>query len=201
MTESRGARLAAPFIVLIISLGLLIPGITQPLMTLQADMNRQALVQEGQKIMEKQSLHPALLSMATQFLSNLKVEGQSRVYEKTRSILGTAKDLWDFGYKLVAVLILTFSVVIPAIKTLLLLASFHPPARENVLRLNAFLGKWSMADVFAMGVLIAMLAANAASSESALLSFHASLHSGFYWFVAYCLVSGLGSQWLLKKQV
>ncbi len=190
--------IAAPLIALIISLGLLIPGITQPLITLQADMNRQALVKEGQKIMEQQSMHPALLSMANQFLSNLKVEGQSRVYDKTRSILGTASDLWNFGYPLVAILILTFSVLIPAIKSLLLLASCHPSSRTIALKVNAVLGKWSMADVFAMGVLIAMLAADAAASENALLNFQAELHSGFYWFVAYCLVSGLAGQWLLK---
>ncbi|MGI9282059.1 MAG: paraquat-inducible protein A [Endozoicomonas sp.] len=201
MTEPRVSGIAAPLIVLIISLGLLIPGITQPLMTLQADMNRQALVKEGQKIMEQQSMHPALLSMATQFLSNLKVEGQSRVYDKTRSILGTASDLWAFGYQFVAILILTFSVLIPGIKSLLLLASCHPTSRKTALKVNAVLGKWSMADVFAMGVLIAMLAANGASSQSALLNFQAELHAGFYWFVAYCLVSGLAGQWMLKERL
>ncbi|WP_422133481.1 paraquat-inducible protein A [Endozoicomonas sp. ALD040] len=200
MTEPRNFSIAAPLIVLIISLGLLIPGITQPMITLQADMNRQALVKEGQKIMEQQSIHPALLTMANQFLSNLKVEGQSRVYDKTRSILGTASDLWNFGYKFVAILILTFSVLIPAIKSLLLLASCHSPSRRVALKVNAALGKWSMADVFAMGIIIAMLAANATASESALLNFQAELHCGFYLFVAYCLVSGLTGQLLLKEQ-
>lgn len=199
MTESRISGIAAPLIVLIVSLGLLVPGITQPLITLQADMSQQVLVREGQKIMEQQSIHPALLAMANQFLSNLKMEGQSRIYDKTRSILGTASDLWNFGYKFVAILILTFSVLIPAIKSLLLLASCHPSSRRVALKVNAALGKWSMADVFAMGVIVAMLAANANTSESALLSFQAELHCGFYLFVAYCLVSGLAGQLLLKN--
>ena len=189
----------APLIVVILSLALLIPGITRPLMTLQADMNRQALVSEGKKVLNEQKLHPAMASIANQFLDNLRVEGQSQVYDKTRSILGTAEDLWNFGYKLVAILILTFSVVIPGIKSLMLLSACLINDNRKLLEVSAVISKWSMADVFAMGVLIASLAANAASSESAILSFHASLHDGFYWFLAYCLISGAAGQWLAKE--
>ena len=85
----------------------------------------------------------------------------------------------------------------------LLLANF---VKENhkLLRLNSLLSKWSMADVFAMGVLIAFLAANAATVENAgfspIVQFDATLHSGFYWFLAYCLVSNLTGQLAEKKR-
>lgn len=194
------ASKSLPILALLVSLALLIPGVTQPLITLQADLNRQAVLAEGKKLLNEQKLHPALMSMATQFLDGLKVEGHSQVYNKTRSILGTADDLWRSGYRLVAVLILTFSVVIPAIKCLLLLGTLMTDRRRPLLRANALLGKWSMADVFAMGVVIALLAANAASSESSMVNFRAELHSGFYWFLAYCMASGLIGQCLAQKE-
>ena len=187
---------------MIISLALLIPGLTQPMITLNADLNRQALISEGKKIVKEQDIHPALLGMASQFLDGLKVDGYSRVYAKTRSLLGTAQDLWNSGYLLVAVLIVFFSAVIPSIKIMILLLALVVSRNQLLIRINGYLSKWSMADVFAIGVIIACLAANAGSSagspESALINFQAELHTGFYWFVAYCLVSaGLG-QWLAR---
>ncbi len=186
-------------LVSVISLSFLVPGLILPMMTLKADLNRQSLVSEGQKIITEQNLHPAMASMANQFLGSLKVDGHSRIYEKKRSILGTAEDLWNFGYKLVAVLIITFSVVIPALKTLLLLSASIKTQNLRLLRLSAAFSKWSMADVFAIGVLIACLSANASSSESAIVNFQAELHQGFYWFVAYCLLSGVMGQWLTSQ--
>ena len=50
-----------------------------------------------------------------------------------------------------------------------------------------------MADVFAVAVIIAFLAAKAtqtaAGSATALLTFTATFGPGFYWFAAYCLFS------------
>ncbi len=185
----------------LLSLFLLIPGITQPLISLQADMNRQALVSEGKKLINEQRLHPAMASMANQFLDGMKVQGTSRLYDRTRSILGTAEDLWKSGYLLVAMLIVFFSVIIPAFKTLLLLAACIVKANTRLISLNSFLSKWSMADVFAIGVIIACLAANGTSSQKALLSFSAELHAGFYWFLGYCLVSIAAGQFLSKQLI
>ncbi|AMO56067.1 hypothetical protein GZ77_04405 [Endozoicomonas montiporae] len=199
MTTNTRTKRLAPLIILIISLALLIPGITQPLITLQASLSHQAMVETGQTLVEQQDMHPAMKSMASQFLGSLKVSGDSLVYDKTRSILGTAEDLWQFGYRFVAVLILLFSVVIPAIKSILLTLACLSSSSTRLLKANALLSKWSMSDVFAMGVIIALLAANAASSETAAVNFNAQLHSGFYWFVAYCLLSTVGSQLLIRK--
>ena len=199
MENNRPASRLPFLLTLVLSLALLIPGVTQPLITFEAGLQRQALIYEGKRLLNEQSIHPAIMSMANQFLDSVKVEGDYQAYKKTRSILGTASDLWDFGFKLVAVLILTFSVVIPAIKSLLLILACLPEQLSRTLRINALLGKWSMADVFAMGVFIAMLAANGSAQENALIHFHAELHSGFYWFLAYCLVSGLAGQYLLSN--
>ena len=64
----------APLIVLLLSLALLIPGITQPLITLQASMSHQALVDTGQTLVQQQDMHPAMKSMASQFLSSLECQ-------------------------------------------------------------------------------------------------------------------------------
>ena len=57
-----------------------------------------------------------------------------------------------------------------------------------------------MADVFAIGVLIAFLAANSSAVENAIIHFNAELHSGFYWFLAYCLISNLMGQIAEKRR-
>lgn len=192
----------------IIPLCLLIPGVTQPMITMKADLDRQAMLNEGKKIIQQQNLHPAMAGLASQFLDSLEVKGASTVYEKQRSILGTAEDLWKSGYPFVALLIVIFSVVIPVTKLGCLLLANVMKKNHKLLRLNSLLSKWSMADVFAMGVLIAFLAANATNVGNAgvgnagavnvgishAVQFDATLHSGFYWFVAYCLVSNLMGQ-------
>ena len=94
----------------IIPLFLLIPGVTQPMITLKADLDRQAMLNEGKQIIQQQNLHPAMAGLASQFLDSLKVKGTATVYEKQRSILGTAEDLWKSGYRFVALLIVTFSL-------------------------------------------------------------------------------------------
>jgi uncharacterized paraquat-inducible protein A len=67
-----------------------------------------------------------------------------------------------------------------------------PETRRRVLFLVETIAKWSMADVFAVAVMIAYLAAQASQSASgttAIVVFNASFGPGFYWFAAYCLVS------------
>jgi uncharacterized paraquat-inducible protein A len=62
------------------------------------------------------------------------------------------------------------------------------------------ISKWSMADVFVVGVFVAFLAANAVKKEGGLLSFEAVLGPGFYFFLGYCLLSILSSQLLAAKK-
>ena len=94
-------------------------------------------------------------------------------------------------------LILVFSIIVPLTKSLLVswavLQSNARPGRFT-LRLVETIAKWSMADVFAVAVIIAYLAAQASqsapgSTASAIVSFQASFGSGFYWFAGYCVTS------------
>jgi paraquat-inducible protein A len=65
-----------------------------------------------------------------------------------------------------------------------------PATRYRLYLFTRSISKWAMADVFAVGVFIAFLAANA------LDNLDAKLHPGYYFFVAYCLVSNVAFQFL-----
>lgn len=77
----------------------------------------------------------------------------------------------------------------------------QPPEKARALRLSALLSKWSMADVYVMATLVAYLAVSASSQGSGqdVLQFEASFQSGFWYFLAFCLLSIFASQ-LMSQQ-
>ena len=115
------------------------------------------------------------------------------LYEETQSILRAARRLYDSKNYFVAGLVIFFSLVVPAIKVALLgviLMAKSPTTRYRVYLFTRSISKWAMADVFAVGVFIAFLAANA------LDNLDAKIHTGYYYFVMYCIVSNLAFQFL-----
>jgi uncharacterized paraquat-inducible protein A len=115
------------------------------------------------------------------------------LFEETQSILRAARRLYDSQNYFVAFLVVFFSVVVPFIKALLVGAIFGTKSAVAKHRLYLFvrsISKWAMADVFAVGVFIAFMAGNA------LDNLDAKLHPGYYFFVAYCLVSNIAFQFL-----
>lgn len=147
---------------IILSFILLIPGITFPLLSLHAKM------------------------------SFLGIE--HTIYEQTRSIWESVISLYESGNWLVAMLIFVFSIAVPIIKGCLLLIAYqtrHMPASRTIQKIIAVIGKWSMADVFAIGVFVAFLAGKATDLIDA------KILEGFYFFTAYCVTSLLASQLLV----
>lgn len=115
--------------------------------------------------------------------------GKVELMNETRSILKTVEDLYNNDNAFVAFLILFFSVVIPIIKGLICLVVLLRGGKGYQLyKLVYAIGKWSMADVFVVGVFIAWLAIKSQKFISA------ELHDGFHYFLAYCMVSLLGIQ-------
>ena len=117
--------------------------------------------------------------------------GKMAIYHQTRSIIGTVRNLYDTGNLLVAGLILLFSVIVPFAKGLSLLyvlALKNAPFRMPLFRFVSMIGKWSMADVFVMGIFLAYLATGAAVGVTA------QLHKGFWYFLGYCLLSVASAQ-------
>jgi paraquat-inducible protein A len=145
----------------LISLALLWPGLTQPALTIRATME---------------------MFGTTRQLTN-----------ETRSVVGAIQSLRASGNLFVAGLILLFSVLVPVIKAALLIPIFAmrgSAASHRTYALVQIISKWSMADVFAVGMLIALLVAKGTANLSAIAG------PGFYFFAAYCLVSNAAFQLL-----
>jgi len=147
-------------ILLIISLICLVPGLMQPILSLKIG-------------------------------ASLPLVGTLTLHESTQSIIKTIETLYENNNALVAFLILLFSIIVPLFKAISLLAVLLIKKLRNHSRLHKFIAlisKWSMADVFVVGVFIAFLSTQ---SNEAL---EAKLGTGFYWFLAYCLISIAASQ-------
>ncbi|MEE9321091.1 MAG: paraquat-inducible protein A [Granulosicoccus sp.] len=184
---------------------LLVPGLTKPMLTVSGTVEKQKLAELGREILQDNSSSPGVVGgLVDMVLSNLDVSGTVVAFNKTRSIIGTASELQSNGHLLVAVLIISFSVVIPAIKGLLVIGA-ELPLPDHGRRLMASTGnvmaKWSMADVFVIGIFIAYLAGNGIQEERGLVDFTASLEEGFWYFLGYCLLSIMGSQFLAASTV
>lgn len=214
---------------LLFSVALLLPGILAPVITVRGTLDPQGVATLAPRLLDqglsdeaitslRPMLNPALLPMLDAVPGGLKGAlvmqlggrlGQQlasgpeiEVYQQTRSIVGSVRHLYRVGSPIAASLILLFSVVVPFTKgSLVLWAVFHddPERRTRVLHFVEMIAKWSMADVFAMALLIAYLAARASQTPPGpgfvpqLVTFTATFGPGFYWFAAYCLVS-LGTQ-------
>ena len=174
------------------SLLLLYPGISQPVLTLSGELERSALADFAIDILagdDSDTQTRSMLEMMSRLLGLDQLEGRVEAYHTSRSILAMAEELRAGGNPLVAALILTFSVLIPLFKLLLqaLALALPGPGAAVLLRANAALGKWSMADVFVMAMLVAFLAGRASEDAGELLVMHAELGIGFWYFLAYCL--------------
>ena len=138
------------------------------------------------------------------------------VYDRTRSILGVVRELFSTGNYLVSFLILLFSIIVPVTKGSMLLASIYVPshgARAWLVYLVDLIGKWSMADVFVVGVFLAYLATQNQAQEnvfevsalgqtvevSMTTNLTSTLGPGFYFFLGYCLFSIFWTQVLKHR--
>ena len=118
--------------------------------------------------------------------ADLPILGRIDLQDSTNSIISTIQTLRNENNGLVAFLILFFSVVVPVLKAVLLLVVlFIPktPRRKQIYNFVHIIGKWSKADVFVVGVLIAYLGTQSNTNVEA------TLHVGFHYFLAYCLIS------------
>ena len=138
------------------------------------------------------ALWPGLVQPALTIRATMELFGTTReLASETRSVVGAVRSLHESGNDFVAGLILLFSIVIPLAKAALLAPIFAMRDRARSYRLYRFvrsISKWSMADVFAVGMLIALLAAKGTANLSAIAG------PGFYWFATYCLVSNAAFQ-------
>ena len=155
------SRNALAITLTLVSIGLLIPGLTQPALTIVASVNMMGVTQE--------------------------------IFRQTQNVLQAVRTLHQSGNDFVAGLILFFSVTVPFLKALALVVILtlrNPTARYRMYLFVRSFSKWAMADVFAVGVFIALLAAQATDTLEGIPG------KGFYFFASYCLVSNLAFQLL-----
>lgn len=118
--------------------------------------------------------------------AEVPVLGEVILRYEAKSILSTVGDLVGGGNLLLACLIGAFSILLPALKTLLVAIAVGPvgaAAHRRCIAVLHAVGKWSMADVFVVAVLVAYLAAGKDAYSSA------HLGPGLYAFAAYCVLS------------
>lgn len=128
--------------------------------------------------------------------AEIPILGALQFYDETQSIIQSITALFKHNNHLVAVLILLFSILIPLIKAcllLLVLAVKNLPNRHGLHQFVNIISKWSMADVFVVSVFMAFLATQSNSHIEAIL------HTGFYYFLAYCLLSIVAAQLMNSK--
>ncbi len=170
---------------------LLVPGVTQPIYS---------------------------VSITTQVEASIIPEPvQVTVYEQTRSILGTVRELWQSADYLVSFLILLFSIIVPVTKGSMLLASIYVASdavKRRLVLLVDLIGKWSMADVFVVAIFLAYLATRDQAQTNSFtvpvliqqvdvgMETHltSTLGPGFYYFLGYCLFSVAWTQALKQLQ-
>ena len=134
------------------------------------------------------------------------------ILKKENSILVTVQELWQMDLFMVSFLIFFFSVLVPVLKGLMLsfalLVAHHRDTARKVIRFLGLIGKWSMADVFVVAIFLVWMSNQgqpAVSSQNfQVLGFSLSLQTrismvtmlgeGFWYFLAYCLLSLLGIQ-------
>ncbi|WP_301388739.1 paraquat-inducible protein A [Thalassolituus sp. UBA2590] len=133
---------------------------------------------------------PIMTIKASVNMFGLKAE----LFNETRSIWETVTSLNEQGYALVAFLIVTFSVVIPVLKGLTILFTWLWPS-DLRWRVVAAISKWSMVDVFVVGILVAFLTAKATAEMQA------TLLDGFWWFLSFCILSIISGQLLAQHRL
>jgi hypothetical protein len=187
-------------ILLAAAFALLVPGLILPMIQFNGYLDKTEIASLGKDLMADNSqINSSTAKMVSGFIENLNLSGTVDVYDKSRSILGTVRDLFRTGDYPVGFLILLFSVIVPVIKASMLvvvLAIKREGAQRRMLRWSSAISKWSMADVFVVAVFVAYLAAKATQNTRDYLFLDARFEIGFYCFAGYCLLS-LGSAQLI----
>ncbi|MCW8945359.1 MAG: paraquat-inducible protein A [Sedimenticola sp.] len=126
---------------------------------------------------------------------DLPMLGDTVLQFQSKGIMTTISGLWENGNQWLALLLLLFSVLLPLLKTgvawLTLFSRTHHISLRG-LHLSRHLGKWSMADVFVVAILVVFFSSN----EGGLTQ--AEVQAGLWFFAIYVVLSLLGSQLIAK---
>lgn len=122
----------------------------------------------------------------------LPVIGQTLFQFQSKGVLSSIQSLRQHGDVWLALLLILFSVVLPALKTLIALLTLFRRTHHfslHGLKLSRHLGKWSMADVFVVAILVVFFSSNGSNGLT-----QAEVQAGLWFFAAYVVLSLIGSQ-------
>jgi Paraquat-inducible protein A len=162
---SSASRLVV-LLLLLASIGLLIPGLFAPVLTIRGVLTRDGIAQVAPVMLErglsdetmavlKSVMNPAIVGfiegtggdlrktilekIAPQMTAALqKNVSEVEVYEQTRSIVGSVRRLYEVGSPVPATLILLFSVIVPLTKAALVAWAFFIASSRHRQRTLAF---------------------------------------------------------------
>ncbi|RPA59702.1 paraquat-inducible protein A [Shewanella frigidimarina] len=189
----------------LISLILLIPGVTKPMLTITGTIEKSQLVDTGKDMLiqdlteDSRANTRGILDIAASMLGLDTLDGEIEVFRNSRSIIDTIAALYQSHHFVVAMLVGLFSIVIPAVKLitmLILLLPVTPLIKQRLSKMISVIGKWSMADVFVVAIIVTYMAGNASAGMGDMLKTQSQFEIGFYYFLGYCIFS-IASQMMI----
>jgi len=194
LTATR-APLSRPAVVILMlfCLAMLVGGVLSPMLEVEVRVTR---------------LDATLLGAPIEFRDQSLYYRSKTVLEVSRSLI----EMHRPAMSLVAILVILFSVVFPALKMLALSVSLFRPSllrNSRIVRVLAFeLSKWSMADVMVLAIFMSFIAFNGviesgmggirgepAVQQLVLPTNSSTILPGYYLFIGFCL----GSIYLSRK--
>jgi hypothetical protein len=161
----KAAKLTV-LLMLVVSVGLLIPGLLAPVLSIRGVLTREGIAQIAPVMLRqglsdetmgvlKSVMNPTIVSfieatggdlrksvldkLTPQITAALqKNVGEVEVYEQTRSILGSVRRLYEVGSPIPATLILLFSVIVPLLKSALVTWAVFVAGERQRLRTLTF---------------------------------------------------------------
>lgn len=132
-----------------------------------------------------------LLPMITvEVFKDLPVLGHTVLKYDVKGIISTIEKLFANNNFVIAVIIGLFSIIFPIIKTIVMFISLK---FNKTYKYIMKLGKWSMADVFVVSILIAILSIDSDEFTDA------NVEVGLYYFSVYVILSILSSYLIIHK--
>jgi len=122
--------------------------------------------------------------LTIEVFKELPVVGHTIFKYESKSIWATIKTLWEIDRYFIAVMVGLFSVIIPIIKTI---AVYFSLFYKKSIKVMNFIGKWSMADVFIVALLLTNLTLNTDEYTDA------EMQIALYFFAMYVIFSIIGT--------
>lgn len=197
--ERGGFRYTSGLVLFWAAVVLYVGGLIAPLATISKyftlEMALETMKEHKEAVAGKVSeeLFVTMIDFADEALNALEVDPVLVDEKNTYSVLSGAWELFESNEIFLAVVIVLFSVAFPCAKLVSLFILCHGGAecsRELHFKAHAFLGKWSMLDVFGIALLVVSLKLGD--------MVNVEIHSGVYFFAASVILTMILTQVLHK---